>query len=119
MYHIDIFLTKHLFSIESSGQLNMRGVFLHVLGDALGSVIVIISALIVIFVKADWKYKVDPAMRYLIHYKIKQYYFLHSCQGLTHDNNDRLQVRVLKFWVSVSVSVFNENLNVPVYSFSA
>ncbi|XP_061668330.1 zinc transporter 1a [Syngnathoides biaculeatus] len=37
---------------ESSSQLNMRGVFLHVLGDALGSVIVVINALIFIFV---WK----------------------------------------------------------------
>ena len=33
---------------DSSGsQMNMRGVFLHVLGDALGSVIVIISALVI------------------------------------------------------------------------
>lgn len=48
---------------ESSAQLNMRGVFLHVLGDALGSVVVIVSALIIKFVDGDWKYKVDPAMR--------------------------------------------------------
>ncbi|KAM9703875.1 zinc transporter 1a [Menidia menidia] len=37
---------------ESSSQLNMRGVFLHVLGDALGSVIVVVNALIFTFV---WK----------------------------------------------------------------
>ncbi|XP_057679634.1 zinc transporter 1a [Corythoichthys intestinalis] len=37
---------------QSSAQLNMRGVFIHVLGDALGSVIVVINALIFIFV---WK----------------------------------------------------------------
>jgi len=49
--------------VESSSQLNMRGVFLHVLGDALGSVVVIISALFIKFVDAKWKYKVDPAMR--------------------------------------------------------
>uniref|UniRef100_A0A674N1B4 Solute carrier family 30 member 1a n=1 Tax=Takifugu rubripes TaxID=31033 RepID=A0A674N1B4_TAKRU len=36
----------------SSSQLNMRGVFLHVLGDALGSVIVVLNALIFTFV---WK----------------------------------------------------------------
>lgn len=30
--------------LESSAQMNMRGIFLHVLADALGSVIVIISA---------------------------------------------------------------------------
>lgn len=48
--------------IRSGAQLNMRGVFLHVLGDALGSVIVIISALVIKFAEGDWRYKVDPAM---------------------------------------------------------
>ena len=47
----------------SSAQLNMRGVFLHVLGDALGSVIVIISALVIKYVKGQWVFKVDPALR--------------------------------------------------------
>uniref|UniRef100_U5EVT6 Putative solute carrier family 30 zinc transporter n=1 Tax=Corethrella appendiculata TaxID=1370023 RepID=U5EVT6_9DIPT len=42
--------------------MNMRGAFLHVLSDALGSVIVIISAMIVW--KTEWKYKyyMDPAL---------------------------------------------------------
>ncbi|AWP20185.1 putative zinc transporter 1 [Scophthalmus maximus] len=35
---------------DSSSQLNMRGVFLHVLGDALGSVIVVVNAVIFVFV---------------------------------------------------------------------
>lgn len=35
-----------------AGQLNMRGVFLHVLGDALGSVIVVVNALVFYF---NWK----------------------------------------------------------------
>lgn len=35
---------------QDSSQLNMRGVFLHVLGDALGSVIVVINSLIFLFV---------------------------------------------------------------------
>lgn len=35
---------------DSSSQLNMRGVFLHVLGDALGSVIVVVTATIFYFV---------------------------------------------------------------------
>ncbi|KAA0711335.1 Zinc transporter 1 [Triplophysa tibetana] len=35
---------------ESASQLNMRGVFLHVLGDALGSVVVVVNALIFTFV---------------------------------------------------------------------
>ncbi|XP_021367583.1 zinc transporter 1-like, partial [Mizuhopecten yessoensis] len=46
----------------SSAQLNMRGVFLHVLGDALGSVVVVVSGLVIWFVEDDWKYYVDPAM---------------------------------------------------------
>jgi len=51
--------------VASSSQLNMKGVFLHVLGDALGSVIVVISALVIWFVEDDWKYYLDPAMRYV------------------------------------------------------
>ena len=43
--------------------MNMKGVYLHLLGDALGSVIVIICALITHFVKADWTVYVDPVMR--------------------------------------------------------
>ncbi|KAG5265781.1 hypothetical protein AALO_G00246310 [Alosa alosa] len=35
---------------DSASQLNMRGVFLHVLGDALGSVIVVVNALIFTYV---------------------------------------------------------------------
>lgn len=35
---------------QEAGSLNMRGVFLHVLGDALGSVIVVVNALIFTFV---------------------------------------------------------------------
>lgn len=48
--------------VASSSQLNMRGVFLHVLGDALGSVVVIISALIIWLAEGDWRFYVDPAM---------------------------------------------------------
>lgn len=43
---------EHQHEHDSSSQLNMRGVFLHVLGDALGSVIVVVNALIFTFV---WK----------------------------------------------------------------
>ena len=48
---------------EPGGNLNMRGVFLHVMADALGSVIVIISALIMWKVP-DWKLTnyVDPGL---------------------------------------------------------
>lgn len=41
----------------------MFGVYLHVLGDALGSVVVIVSALVIKFVKDPWVYRLDPAMR--------------------------------------------------------
>ena len=38
---------------KQSGQMNMRGVFLHILGDALGSVVVIISALTIYFAEVS------------------------------------------------------------------
>lgn len=57
---VDIPETK--VKVASADQLNMRGVFLHVLGDALGSVVVIVSALVIWFGEGDWKYYVDPGM---------------------------------------------------------
>lgn len=44
----------------------MRGAFLHVLSDALGSIIVVISALVVW--KTEWKYRyyMDPALSILL-----------------------------------------------------
>ena len=47
---------------DAASQMNMRGVFLHVMADALGSVVVIISA--IIMWQTDWEYKfyVDPGM---------------------------------------------------------
>ncbi|XP_034246282.1 zinc/cadmium resistance protein isoform X1 [Thrips palmi] len=49
-------------SEPSASQMNMRGVFLHVMADALGSVIVIVSASVVWL--TDWEYKLymDPAL---------------------------------------------------------
>ncbi|XP_025834742.1 zinc transporter 1 isoform X4 [Agrilus planipennis] len=46
----------------SAGSMNMRGVFLHVLSDALGSVIVIVSALLFWFTEWEYKYYIDPAL---------------------------------------------------------
>lgn len=48
---------------EATGNLNMRGVFLHVMADALGSVIVIISALIM-WQAPEWQFAiyVDPVL---------------------------------------------------------
>jgi zinc transporter 1 len=42
--------------------LNMQGVFLHVLADALGSVVVIISALVIWLTEWEYKLYVDPAL---------------------------------------------------------
>ncbi|XP_076451166.1 proton-coupled zinc antiporter SLC30A1-like [Babylonia areolata] len=50
----------------SSSQMNMKGVFLHVLGDALGSVVVIISSLIIWKAEGQWRFYVDPAMSILM-----------------------------------------------------
>ena len=49
-------------SRSADSQMNMRGVFLHVMGDAFGSVVVIVSALIMW--QTEWEYKkyVDPAL---------------------------------------------------------
>lgn len=51
---------------HSSTHMNMRGAFLHVLSDALGSIIVVISALVVWL--TDWKYRyyMDPALSILL-----------------------------------------------------
>lgn len=43
-----------------SGSANMHGVFLHVAGDAIGSVIVIGTALITIYLPFSWKVYFDP-----------------------------------------------------------
>lgn len=49
-------------NISSSSQMNMRGVFLHVLADALGSLIVIISALIMWLTSWEYRFYVDPGL---------------------------------------------------------
>lgn len=46
--------------------LNMRGVFLHVMGDALGNIGVIISALIIWLTKYPWRFYVDPGISLVI-----------------------------------------------------
>lgn len=46
--------------------LNMRGVFLHVMGDALGNIGVIISALVIWLTDYSWRFYVDPGISLLI-----------------------------------------------------
>lgn len=49
-----------------SHDLNMRGVFLHVMGDALGNIGVIASALIIWLTDYDWRFYVDPGISLVI-----------------------------------------------------
>ncbi|CAH1635353.1 unnamed protein product [Spodoptera littoralis] len=44
------------------GHMNMKGVFLHILSDALGSLIVVGSALVVWLTDWEYKYYIDPAL---------------------------------------------------------
>jgi zinc transporter 1 len=52
------------------GASNMHGIFLHVLGDALGSVGVILSAAFNLYTDYSWKHLVDPIARYAWHAKL-------------------------------------------------
>lgn len=51
---------------HSHGDLNMKGVFLHVMGDALGNIGVIASALFIWLTSYTWRYHVDPAISLII-----------------------------------------------------
>ena len=51
---------------HSHGDLNMRGVFLHVMGDALGNIGVIGSALIIWLTNYSWRFYSDPAISLII-----------------------------------------------------
>jgi len=51
---------------HSHGDLNMRGVFLHVMGDALGNIGVITSALIIWLTSFSWRFYSDPAISLII-----------------------------------------------------
>lgn len=51
---------------HSHGDLNMRGVFLHVLGDALGNIGVIITALLIWLTTFEGRYYFDPAVSLII-----------------------------------------------------
>ncbi|KAI8058425.1 cation efflux protein [Syncephalis plumigaleata] len=51
---------------KQGGALNMQGVFLHVLGDALGSIAVIISALVIWLTDWEYRYYVDPIISLII-----------------------------------------------------
>lgn len=52
--------------VVASDQMNIKGVYLHVLGDALGSVIVVCSALAIYYGSGSWTLYVDPGMSILM-----------------------------------------------------
>ncbi|KAI9344359.1 cation efflux protein [Obelidium mucronatum] len=51
---------------HNHGNMNMQGLFLHALGDALGSVGVILSALIIMYADGSWRFYMDPIISLLI-----------------------------------------------------
>lgn len=51
---------------HSHGNLNMRGVFLHVLGDALGNIGVIATALFIWLTDFSWRFYSDPVISLVI-----------------------------------------------------
>ncbi|KAJ3169388.1 hypothetical protein HK101_011482, partial [Irineochytrium annulatum] len=48
------------------GDLNLRGIFLHAMGDAVGNLGVIGSTLVIIFVDGEWKFYMDPVASLII-----------------------------------------------------
>lgn len=62
----DLHDNHHHHEATSASQMNIHGVFLHVLADALGSVVVVVSALIIWLV--DWEYEnyIDPTLSILL-----------------------------------------------------
>ncbi|OAC99828.1 hypothetical protein MUCCIDRAFT_147678 [Mucor lusitanicus CBS 277.49] len=56
----------HSHGHSHGGHLNMRGIFLHVLGDALGNVGVIASALFIWLTPFEWRFYFDPLVSTLI-----------------------------------------------------
>lgn len=53
-------------STDSNDNMNMRGVFLHVLGDAIGNVGVVITGAFILFTHYSWRYYVDPLISFVI-----------------------------------------------------
>ncbi|KAI8059440.1 cation efflux family-domain-containing protein [Gongronella butleri] len=51
---------------KGDGHLNMKGIFLHVLGDALGNIGVIAAALFIWLTPYDWRFYADPFISLVI-----------------------------------------------------
>jgi len=46
--------------------MNLHGVFLHLLGDALGSIVAIIVGVCILYIEDGWKYYLDPILSLVI-----------------------------------------------------
>ncbi|CAG8564484.1 5992_t:CDS:2, partial [Ambispora leptoticha] len=57
---------KHKGHAHGSQNLNMQGVFLHVLGDALGNIGVIATALFIKYTDYEWRFYADPLISLII-----------------------------------------------------
>ena len=55
--------------LQSGGTLNMKGVYLHLISDMLGSIVVIAAALTIHFFDGkQWTLYIDPIMRLSLNY---------------------------------------------------
>ncbi|XP_070563685.1 proton-coupled zinc antiporter SLC30A1-like [Ptychodera flava] len=52
--------------VATGTQLNMHGVFLHMLTDTLGSVVIICSALVIYYASGKWRLYFDPALSMIL-----------------------------------------------------
>jgi len=52
--------------VQSGHSMNITGVFLHVLADALGSVVVCITSLVIMLTEWEYRYYLDPALSMVI-----------------------------------------------------
>ena len=51
---------------HSHGNMNMKGVFLHVLGDAIGNVGVIFVGAFILFTHYSWRHYADPVISFIL-----------------------------------------------------
>ncbi|XP_014250400.1 zinc/cadmium resistance protein-like isoform X2 [Cimex lectularius] len=89
-------------NLRSSSNLNMRGIFLHVMADALGSVVVVISALVVWLTEWEYKFYLDPALSLMLVFIIA-----HSLWPLLRDSSLILLQTVP---TNMKLEVIQENL---------
>ncbi|KYN13781.1 Zinc/cadmium resistance protein [Trachymyrmex cornetzi] len=106
---------------HDASQMNMRGVFLHVLSDALGSVIVIVSALIVWL--TNWKYRTIYNRE---KYKNNINLFLDNLPINTYISElARPHVKILQYAAYLAISIISDNIHggqrfwLVIFSFSS